>query len=194
MREIKSIAALAGRFSALPGVGRKTALRYAYAVIDMSEQEVDAFCAALKDVKASVRLCSVCGNFTDGDACDICASRAGRQICVVAYPKDVAAIEKTGAFDGVYHVLHGTLSPMNNRTPDDLNIKSLMARLDGAEEVIIATNPDVEGEATAVYLARLIKPLGVKVTRIAQGISMGSELEYADAVTLSQALGRRTAL
>ncbi len=194
MKEIRSIATLASRFGALPGVGKKTALRYAYAVIDMSEEEVDAFCAALRDVKDSVRLCSVCGNFTDSDVCDICASRKSDRICVVAYPKDVQAIEKSGAFDGTYHVLHGTLSPMDNRTPDDLNIKSLLPRLADAEEVIIATNPDVEGEATAVYLARLIKPMGIKVTRIAQGISMGSELEYADAVTISQALGRRTAL
>ena len=160
----------------------------------MTEDEVRAFCDALTDVKSSVRLCSVCGNYTDGDVCDLCSTRSAKQICVVSYPKDVAAIENTGAFDGAYHVLHGTLSPMNNRTPDDLNIKSLMTRLSGTEEVIVATNPDVEGEATAVYLARLIKPLGIKVTRIAQGISMGSELEYADAVTLSQALGRRTAL
>lgn len=194
MKEIRSIAALAGRFSALPGVGKKTALRYAYAVIDMTEEEVEAFCTALRDVKSSVRLCSVCGNFTDSEVCDICKTRKSDKICVVAYPKDIDAIEKSGAFDGVYHVLHGTLSPMDNRTPDDLNIKSLMARLGDASEVIIATNPDVEGEATAVYLARLIKPLGIPVTRIAQGISMGSELEYADAVTISQALGRRTAL
>lgn len=194
MKEIKSIAALAARFAALPGVGQKTALRYAYAVIDMTEEQVEAFCAALKDVKSSVRLCSVCGNFTDSDVCEICASRAAKKICVVSFPKDIAAIEKSGAFDGVYHVLHGTISPMDNRTPDDLNIKSLLPRLSGVDEVIIATNPDVEGEATAVYLARLIKPLGVSVTRIAQGISMGSELEYADAVTLSQALNRRTTL
>lgn len=194
MRDIKCISALASMFAELPGVGKKTALRYAYAVVDMTERDVDAFCAALKEVKETVKLCSVCGNFTDDDVCDICKSRAAKQICVVAYPKDVIAIEKTGAFDGVYHVLHGTISPIDNRTPDDLNIKSLMGRLDGAEEVIIATNPDVEGEATAVYLARLIKPMGIKVTRIAQGISMGSELEYADSVTLSQALGRRIAL
>lgn len=194
MRDIKSISALAGMFASLPGVGKKTALRYAYAVIDMSEQQVDAFCAALHDVKTNVGLCKVCGNFAEGELCDICSSRQAKQICVVAYPKDVIAVEKTGAFDGVYHVLHGTLSPMNNRTPDDLNIKTLLARLDGVDEVIIATNPDVEGEATAVYLARLIKPLGIKVSRIAQGISMGSELEYADAVTLSQALGRRVEL
>ena len=192
MKEIKCIAALAARFGMLPGVGRKTALRYAHAVIDLSEQEIDEFCAALKEVKSSVRLCSVCGNYTDGEVCDLCSSRKSDKICVVSYPKDVDAIEKTGAFSGVYHVLHGTLSPINNRTPDDLNIKSLVARLNGVDEVIVATNPDVEGEATAVYLARLIKPLGVKVTRIAQGISMGSELEYADAVTISQALGRRT--
>lgn len=194
MRDIKCVAALASRFSMLPGVGKKTALRYAYAVIDMQESDVNAFCDALKDVKQSVRLCKICGNFTEDEVCDICKSRKGNQVCVVAYPKDVIAVENTGAFDGVYHVLHGTLSPMNNRTPDDLNIKSLMSRLSGVDEVIVATNPDVEGEATAVYLARLIKPLGIKVTRIAQGISMGSELEYADSVTLSQALGRRTAL
>lgn len=192
MKEIRAIAALAGKFSSLPGVGKKTALKYAYAVIDMSEADVDAFCVALKDVKASVKLCSTCGNFTDGDVCEICKSRKSDRICVVAYPKDVTAIENTGAFDGVYHVLHGTLSPIAGRTPDDLNIKSLMPRLHNATEVIVATNPDVEGEATAVYLARLIKPLGVKVTRIAQGISMGSELEYADAVTITHALGRRT--
>ena len=194
MKEIKSIAALASRFGMLPGVGRKTALRYAHAVIDFTEQDVEAFCAALKEVKNSVRLCKVCGNYTDDEVCDLCASRQTKQICVVSYPKDVTAIERTGAFDGVYHVLHGTLSPMNNRTPDDLNIKSLLPRLSDAEEVIIATNPDVEGEATAVYLARLLKPLGVKVSRIAQGISMGSELEYADEVTLLKALEARTTL
>lgn len=194
MKEIKSIAVLASRFGMLPGVGKKTALRYANAVIGMSDSEVQAFCAALVDVKNSVKLCSQCGNYTDSDVCAVCSTRERKQVCVVSYPKDVAAIENSGAFDGVYHVLHGTLSPMNNRTPDDLNIKSLLSRLGGVQEVIIATNPDVEGEATAVYLARLIKPMGVKVTRIAQGISMGSELEYADAVTLSQALGRRVTL
>ena len=194
MKEIRSIATLAGRFSKLPGVGKKTALRYAYAVIDMTENEVDEFCAALRDVKSSVRLCERCGNFTEENVCSICSSRKSDKICVVAYPKDVTAIENAGVFDGVYHVLHGTLSPMDNRTPDDLNIKSLIGRLNGVSEVIVATNPDVEGEATAVYLSRLIKPLGVKVTRIAQGISMGSELEYADAVTISQAMGRRTEL
>lgn len=194
MKEIRSIATLAGRFSQLPGVGKKTALRYAYAVIDMSDGDVDAFCAALKDVKNSVRLCDKCGNFTEDETCAICSSRKHDKICVVAYPKDIAAIENAGVFDGVYHVLHGTLSPMDNRTPDDLNIKSLIGRLNGVSEVIVATNPDVEGEATAVYLSRLIKPLGPKVTRIAQGISMGSELEYADAVTISQAMGRRTEL
>ena len=191
MKEIKSIAALAARFSSLPGVGRKTALRYAYAVIDMTEAEVDAFCSALKDVKSSVKLCSVCGNFTDSDVCDICSSRSGKQICVVAYPKDVIAIEKSGAFNGVYHVLHGTLSPMENRTPDDINVKSLLTRLNGVEEVIIATNPDVEGEATAMYIAKLLKPLGVTVTRLAHGIPIGSELEYTDDVTLARALIER---
>lgn len=185
---------LANKFSRLPGVGAKTAQRYAYSVIDMSNQEVEDFCTALREVKQQVRYCNECGNFTDKEVCDICARRDKNVICVVAYPKDVLALERVSGYRGVYHVLHGTLSPLEGRGPDSLRIKELLARLDGVEEIILATNTDVEGEATAMYLARLIKPMGVKVSRIAQGISMGSELEYADEVTLLKALEARTVL
>ena len=194
MKQLDCILRLANKFARLPGVGAKTAQRYAYSVIDMSEGEVDEFCAALRDVKAQVRYCSVCGNFTDKEVCDVCRTRDRKIICVVAYPKDVLALERVSGFRGVYHVLHGTLSPLEGRGPDALRIKELLARLDDADEVILATNTDVEGEATAMYLARLIKPMGVKVSRIAQGISMGSELEYADEVTLTRALEKRTPL
>ncbi len=194
MKQLDCILRLSNKFSRLPGVGAKTAQRYAYSVIDMTDEEVEDFCAALRDVKSQVKYCGKCGNFTDKDVCDICSRRDGGIICVVAYPKDVLALERVAGYRGVYHVLHGTLSPLEGRGPDSLRIKELLARLDGAEEVILATNTDVEGEATAMYLARLIKPMGVKVSRIAQGISMGSELEYADEVTLTKALDARTVL
>lgn len=194
MKQLDSIARLCNKFSKLPGVGAKTAQRYAYGVLDMTEAEVEDFCDALRDVKRTVRYCSVCGNLTDKEVCDICARRDRSIVCVVAYPKDVLALERVSGYTGVYHVLHGTLNPMEGRGPDDIRVKELLARLDGVTEVIMATNPDVEGEATAMYIARLLKPFGVKVTRIAQGISMGSELEYADEVTLSRALEARTEL
>lgn len=194
MKQLDCILRLSNKFSRLPGVGAKTAQRYAYSVIDMSPQEVEEFCLALREVKNSVRYCDVCGNFTDKDICDICARRDRSLICVVSYPKDVLALERVSGYRGVYHVLHGTLSPLEGRGPDALRIKELLARLDGVEEVILATGTDVEGEATAMYTARLIKPLGVKVSRIAQGISMGSELEYTDEVTLLKALEARTEL
>lgn len=194
MKQLDCILRLSNKFARLPGVGAKTAQRYAYSVIDMKPEEVEEFCAALRDVKEQVRYCEVCGNFTDKAVCDICSRRDTSVICVVAYPKDVLALERVSGYRGVYHVLHGTLSPLEGRGPDSLRIKELLARLDGAEEVILATNTDVEGEATAMYLARLIKPMGVKVSRIAQGISMGSELEYADEVTLLKALEARTTL
>ena len=189
-----SINRRAQKFSKLPGVGAKTAMRYAYAVINMSQSDVDEFCAALRDVKANVKYCSKCGNFTETDVCEICQKRQADVICVVTYPKDVVAMEKAHAFRGVYHVLHGTISPLEGRGADDIRVKELLARLDGVKEVILATNPDVEGEATAMYIAKLLKPLGVKVTRIAQGISMGSDIEYADEVTLSRALSARVEL
>lgn len=192
MRQIDCINALASCFSKLPSVGAKTALRYAYGVIDMPQGEVDALIEALKEVKAKVKLCSVCGTFTDKEVCDICSKRDSSVICVVAYPKDVLALEKSNAFTGQYHVLHGTLSPMDGRTPDKLNIRSLVKRLnENVKEVVLATNPDVEGEATAIYLARLIKPLGIKCTRIAQGVSMGTEIEYADEATITRAIESR---
>ena len=191
MKQLDSIAKLINRFCKLPGVGAKTAQRYAYGVIDMTAEEVADFCAALAEVKEKVRYCSVCGNFTDQEVCDICTRRKGTLIIVVSYPKDVLAFEKAGGVSGVYHVLHGTISPLDGRGPNDIRIKELLARVGGAEEVILATNPDVEGEATAMYIARLLKPLGVRVTRIAQGISMGSDIEYADEVTLQRAIEGR---
>lgn len=193
MNQLDSIKRLANKFSKLPGVGAKTAQRYAYGVIDMSSEEVEDFIAALREVKSEVKYCSKCGNFTDKDVCDICQRRDGRIICVVAYPKDVLAMERVSGYRGTYHVLHGTLSPLDGRGPDALHIKELLARVkEGVDEVILATNTDVEGEATAMYIARILSPLGVKVTRIAQGIAMGSELEYADEVTLQKALEKRT--
>ncbi len=192
MRQPDSIVKLINKFSSLPGVGLKTAQRFAYSVIDMTEAEVNDFCEAMQAVKTNIHLCSKCGNFTEKEVCDICLTRDNTTICVVSYPKDVLALDKSGAYKGVYHVLHGTLSPLDGRGPDDLNIKSLLKRLNGVQEVIMATNPDVEGEATATYLARLIKPLGIKVTRLAQGISIGSDIEYADEITLERALGGRT--
>lgn len=189
-----SINKLAHKFSKLPGVGAKTAMRYAYAVIGMSETDAAEFCRAIEDVKRNVKYCSHCGNFTEDDVCEICRKRNGDVICVVTYPKDVAAMEKAHVFRGVYHVLHGTISPLDGRGADDIRVKELLARLDGVNEVILATNPDVEGEATAMYIARLIKPLGIKVTRLAQGISMGSDIEYADEVTLGRALESRVLL
>jgi recombination protein RecR len=192
MKQIESVSDLAALFSALPGVGAKTAQRYAYAVIDWENERAQAFCDAIQKVKQTVKRCSVCGMFTDKDVCDICSTRDKSIICVVTHPKDVLALEKVSGYKGVYHVLGGTISPLDGRGPDDINVKGLLARLDGVQEVVMATNTDVEGEATAVYLAKLLKNLGVKCTRLAQGISMGSEVEYADEVTLSRAMLSRT--
>ena len=158
----------------------------------MTDEDAKSFAEAITEVKEKVKFCSVCGNLTDKDVCDICASRSHDVICVVAEPKDVLALERVAGRTFVYHVLGGTLSPLDGRGPEKLRIKQLLGRLDGVKEVIMATNPDVEGEATAMYIARLLRPLGVKVTRLAQGISMGSEIEYADEVTLTRALESRT--
>lgn len=193
MKQPDSLSRLINKFTFLPGVGTKTAQRYAYAVMDMSADEVREFADALLDVKNKIRLCGVCGGLSEEEVCPICRTRDSRVICVVAYPKDILAMEKAG-FNGVYHVLHGTISPMDGRGPDDIRVKELLPRLATAEEVIMATNPDVEGEATALYIAKLIKPLGVKVTRLAQGISLGSDIEYADEITLSRAIDSRTEL
>ena len=191
---IEPIGRLMNEFSKLPGVGKKTAQRYAYRVINMSEAEARAFADAIVDVKRKVRFCKVCGNFTENEVCDVCLNRDKSTICVVKEPKDVVALEKLHEYKGVYHVLHGVIDPMNGVSPNDIRIKELLARLDGVQEVILATNPDVEGEATAMYIARLIKPLGIKVTRIARGLPEGSVIEYADEGTLSRALSSRIEL
>ena len=183
-------------FSKLPGVGKKTAQRYAYKVISMSESEARAFADAIVNVKRKVRFCKICGTFTENDVCDVCLTRDKSQICVVKEPKDVIALEKLHEYKGVYHVLHGVIDPMNGVSPNDIRIKELLDRVGegGVKEVIMATNPDVEGEATAMYIAKLLKPLGVTVTRLARGVPVGSELEYADEVTLARALIERKAI
>ncbi|NLZ25028.1 MAG: recombination protein RecR [Clostridiales bacterium] len=191
MRYIEPLSNLIAQLTKLPGVGEKTAARYAYSLLNASKEDTDALIAAIKEVKDKVHFCSVCGNYTDNDVCDICKERSPKVICVVKEPKDIAAFERLKDFKGVYHVLHGVISPMNKVGPSDIRIKELLSRLNGVEEVILATNPDVEGEATAMYIARLIKPLGIKVTRIARGLPEGSLIEYADENTLSRALSSR---
>ena len=191
MNNIDSMERLIYSFSKLPGVGRKTAERYAYRVLDLSEEDVEIFSKSLLDAKHKIKFCEKCGNFTENDICDICKNRKSDIICVVKEPKDIIAIEKARNVNYLYHVLHGTISPMENRGPNDIRIKELLGRLDGVKEVILATNPDVEGEVTANYISKLLKPLGVKVTRLAMGIQMGSDLQYADEVTLTKALEDR---
>ncbi len=193
---IEPIGRLINEFSKLPGVGKKTAQRYAYKVIDMTPTEAQEFAAAILNVKKKVKYCKVCGNFTENEICDVCKERDRRVICVVKEPKDVIALEKLHEFRGVYHVLHGVINPMEGVGPNDIRIRELLARLGegGVEEVILATNPDVEGDATALYIAKLIKPLGVRVTRLAHGIPIGSEIEYTDDVTLSRAFVERKEL
>ncbi len=193
---IEPIGRLINEFSKLPGVGKKTAQRYAYRVIDMPEEEARAFADAILSAKRKVHYCKVCGNFTEGDVCDICKERDGRTICVVKEPKDVIALEKLREYRGVYHVLHGVINPMEGVGPNDIRIRELLARVGEGkvEEVILATNPDVEGDATALYIAKLIKPLGVRVTRLSRGIPVGSEIEYTDDVTLSRAFNERKEL
>ena len=190
---IEPIGRLINEFSKLPGVGKKSAQRYAYKIINMTESEAQEFAAAILNVKKKVKYCKVCGNFTENDECDICKERDGRVICVVKEPKDVIALEKLHEYKGVYHVLHGVINPMEGVGPNDIRIRELLSRLNGGEveEVILATNPDVEGDATAMYIAKLIKPLGVKVTRLSRGIPVGSEIEYTDDVTLSRAFVER---
>ena len=179
----------------LPGIGPKGAQRLAFHLLRTPREQTDRLVEAVRDVKERVTYCSVCNNITDADPCVYCRneSRDHRLICVVEEPQNVAAIEKTREFKGVYHVLMGALSPLQGIGPDELKIKGLLTRVtDGSTEVILATNPNVEGEATAIYLARLLKPLGVKVTRIAMGVPVGSDLEYADEVTMHKSLeGRR---
>lgn len=185
---------LTNEFSKLPAVGKKTASRYAYHIINSDMEYVKAFCDAIMQAKQKVHYCEKCGNFTDKTVCDICSQdKLQPIICVVKEPKDVIAMERVRDYHGTYHVLHGVISPLQNVGPNDLNIKSLLSRIstEDTKEIIIATNPDVEGEATAIYLSNLLKPLGIKVSRLAQGIAMGSELEYADEVTLAHAFENR---
>jgi recombination protein RecR len=179
----------------LPGVGERTATRLAFHVLRAPDTLARELALALTDVKERIRLCSVCMNLTEGDPCALCsdARRDARVICVVASPPDVYSIDRTGGFRGRFHVLHGVLSPLEGVGPDDLRIGELLERLRaGCDELIVATSPNVEGEATALYLAKIVKPLGVKVTRIASGLAVGGEIEYADGVTLSRALAART--
>jgi len=190
------IAKLIDAFSRLPGIGPKTASRLAFYVLRMPEQDVIDFAKALVNVKRNLLYCSVCCNITDTDPCRICQdkSRDRSSICVVQEPKDVIAMERTREYQGLYHVLHGAISPVEGIGPDDIRINELLNRLtdETVQELIMATNPNIEGEATAMYLSRLVKPFGIKVTRIAHGLPVGGDLEYADEVTLSKALeGRR---
>ena len=193
---IEPIARMAAQLARLPGIGQKTALRLAYHIISLPKEQVRELATSLWQGRDAIRFCAVCGNYTDGELCAVCAddTRRNGQVCVVRDPRDVAAMERMRDYRGVYHVLHGTLSPIDGVGPEDIRIRELLARLstENVSEVILATNPDIEGEATAAYIARLIKPLGVKVTRIAHGVPVGSDLEYADEVTLAKAMeGRR---
>ena len=193
------VSRLIQEFSKLPGIGRKTAQRLAFHVINMAESDVKALSEALIEAKRDIKYCSICCNIADKDPCSICDSphRTEEMICVVEDPRDVVAMERTREFSGKYHVLHGTISPMDGITPDMIKIKELISRLSNPniKEIILATNPTVEGQATAMYIARLVKPLGIKVTRIAHGLPVGGDLEYADEVTIAKALeGRREIL
>lgn len=192
---IEPIGKLVNEFTKLPGVGAKTAQRFAYQIIKMREEDAREFANAIINAKENVKYCSICGNFSEGDVCDICKNRSAETICVVKEPKDVIAIEKLNEFNGVYHVLHGTISPLDGIGPNDINIKGLLSRISSGnvKEVIMATNPDVEGEATAIYISNLLKPLGIQVTRLAHGIPIGTDLEYADEVSLARAfIDRKT--
>ena len=193
---IESLQNLSEQFGRLNGVGRKSALRMAFSLLDWTEEEVQAFAGAILDAKRKIHLCPVCQNLTDRELCPICAdeNRDRSVICVVTDVRAVRAMERVREYRGVYHVLHGLISPMNGVTPDKLKIRELLERVGHGDvaEVIVATDPNVEGEATAMYLSRLLKPLGVRVTRLAYGVPVGGDLEYADAVTLFRALqGRR---
>lgn len=183
-------------FAALPGIGRKTAQRLAFHVLDMPEEQAKGFARAILEAKEKIHSCKICQNFTDQEICGICSSpeRDGSVICVVEDPKDVMAFERLREYNGLYHVLHGLISPLDGVGPESIRIKELLQRLQTADvkEIIMATNPTIEGEATAMYLSKLLKPLGYRITRLAFGIPVGGELEYADNVTLNKALENRT--
>ena len=189
---------LIDEFRKLPGIGTKTAQRLAYYVLNLPEEKAMRFSDAIVQAKKKICYCKICQNFSDSEVCSVCANpaRDSGVICVVENPKDVVQMEKTNEFKGVYHILHGAISPMDNIGPEDIKIKELMTRVTGGEvrEVIMATNPNLEGETTAMYISNLIKPFGIKVTRIAHGVPVGGELEYADEVTLARALQGRVEL
>ena len=193
---IESLRLLAEKFARLEGVGKKTAMRMAFSVLDMEPEDANAFAQAIVDAREKIHLCPVCQNLTDRELCPICADeeRDHATVCVVTDPRTVLSMEMVREFRGVYHVLHGLISPMNGITPDRLKIRELLARVGEGEieEIIVATDPTVEGEATAMYLSKLLRPLGVRVTRLAYGVPVGADLEYADEITLFRALeGRR---
>jgi len=189
------IAKLIDEFSKLPGIGQKTAQRLAFHILSLSEEKALELATAIKEAKSKVKYCSNCGNLTDVDPCNICTSlhRDKGYICVVENPRDIIAIEKTREYKGVYHVLHGAISPMEGIGPEDIKIKELLQRIQNGniKEVILATNPNIQGEATAMYISKLLKPLGIKTTRLAHGIPVGGDLEYADEVTLARAFEGR---
>lgn len=189
----ESVEKLISRLSRLPGIGRKSAARLAFHILKLSPDEAGELAESIKEVKAKVGWCSTCCNISETDPCPICSDPRRRRdlICVVEEAADAAAVDKAEGFNGLFHVLGGRLSPLDGIGPDDLRIKELLARLSGVDEIIIATNPNVEGEATATYLSRLLKPMGIKVTRIARGLPVGADLEYADSATLSRALEGR---
>lgn len=184
---------LIGAFMSLPGVGHKTAQRYTYSILTGDELVAKNLSSVILQAKENVHFCKICGGFAQGDVCSICKSRTSRILCVVKSPQDVNVIERVKNFDCNYHVLNGCISPLENKGPEDIRLKELLKRLSSGDfdEVIVATNPDVEGEATALYIAKILKPLDIKVTRLAQGIAMGSDLEYADELTLSRAIETR---
>lgn len=198
MQQVAPLAKLVEQFRRLPGIGPKSATRLAYYVLEMEKSQAQALAQAIIEAKDKIGYCSVCYNFTDTDPCKICQaqSRDHTILCVVEEPRAVAAIERSRDYRGLYHVLHGALSPLDGVGPDDIRIKELLQRLQSGDikEVIMATDPDVEGEATAMYLARLLKPLGVKATRIAHGLPVGGDIEYVDEVTLSKAVENRREL
>jgi recombination protein RecR len=195
MQYIEPLAKLIEHFRSLPGIGAKTAVRLAYHILDMDADKAKALANAIVEAKEKIGFCNTCFNLSDVNPCRICASetRDRSVICVVEQPRDVAALERMRDYKGLYHVLHGALSPLEGVGPEDIRIKELLTRLyaDDVKEVIVATNPNVEGEATAMYIAKLLKPAGIKVTRIAHGLPIGGDLEYADEVTLSKALENR---
>lgn len=192
----KPIVRLAAELSKLPSIGPKSAMRLAYFIVDMQEFDVNSLSSSIYDVKQQIIHCSVCGNLTDIDPCVICSdsSREKDVICVVSHPGDIIAIEKTNGYKGQYHVLGGSISPIKGIGPDDINIDGLMSRIEGVSEIILATNTDVEGEATAVYVQRLLESKPVKVTRIAHGVPVGGNLEYTDEVTIIKAMENRQTL